>query len=237
MLTVLFDFIVRAQLCVLSWMCWVRTAVAAEGWILDETVGLKIQNAKLCICLHLGGSAVLSWIIETPQSQRLFPIFVPCTLWNPLCGKSADSCQTFSHILNCTISGVGWCFLDKNKGEPCCHISALFFLEVQEWTRGWAYPRTGPTVPEQPACLGAKTVQITCVKGWREAELQRESVMCIGEAPAGLLSVKLRWDTTEVNEKVCTHYLQIKMCTYCYARHKQYSTKGYNHTHCYLLLK
>lgn len=55
------------------------------------------------------------------------------------------------HLLNCITSGA-----------MLSYFSALFFLEVDEWTRGWAYPKIGPIRPGQPACLAAKMVQITC---------------------------------------------------------------------------
>lgn len=51
------------------------------------------------------------------------------------------------------------------------YFSALFW-RYMNGRRGWAYPRTGPSLSGQPACFGAETIHITCMQGWREAELQ-----------------------------------------------------------------
>lgn len=61
------------------------------------------------------------------------------------------------------------------------YFSALF-LEVHEWTRGWAYPTMRPSLSGQPACLALKTVQITCVDGGRQSCRAQQSQCDVEES-------------------------------------------------------
>ena len=62
----------------------------------------------------------------------------------------------------------------QNKPGPCCHkFSALFFFWRCMNGRGdGRTPWWRPSLPGQPACLAAFTVQITWVEERRRAELQ-----------------------------------------------------------------
>lgn len=154
---------------------------------------------------------MLSWIIEPQQKSAVTAsLSYFCT---PLVMKSCmrQDCwlmSDFSYNLNCAVSGSGWCFLHKNKGEPCCHTSALFFGGT--WMDGGdgRTPGRGLVCPDSPPVSELKRFRLhVCrMEGGRAAEPQR--VWC-GEERHQPACCQWNLDgmkcTTEVNEKVWRH--------------------------------
>lgn len=154
-----------------AWLQYMDVQTVREGargwnretcafWMRQMALGvvlcLKIFYDPTCeVSLQRLSVAVLSWIIESNQSLqsalvRLFPIFIRCMLWNPVCSKTAVSCSSFPSFKLHHFSFCGIFRAQKQSGAMLSYFSALFFWRCMNGRGDGRTPGWGLVWPDSP---------------------------------------------------------------------------------------
>lgn len=86
-----------------------------------------IQHTKLCICSHFSSWAFMNNTARVCSTSAPLSYFYTLHVMKSCMQQNCRLMSEFSMFKKTAVSFLR-AFLDKNKAEPCCHISAPFFF-------------------------------------------------------------------------------------------------------------